>query len=75
MGISFSSREIIRVLQQKGFVFVSQKGSHVKLEKASLGLNRIVIVPHPKKDIPLGTFKSICRQAGIPEKEMIDLIR
>lgn len=75
MGNSFSSRDIIRVLQQQGFVFVSQKGSHVKLEKAALGPTKVVIVPHPKKDIPFGTFNSICRQAGIPTKEMVTLLR
>ena len=29
-----------------------------------------VTVPHPKKNIPIGTVKSIFRQAGIDEKEL-----
>ncbi|TKA95107.1 addiction module toxin, HicA family [Cereibacter changlensis] len=26
---------------------------------------RVVILPHPKKDLPLGTARSIYRQAGL----------
>nr|WP_255307464.1 type II toxin-antitoxin system HicA family toxin [Muricauda sp. CP2A] len=26
---------------------------------------RLVTIPHPKKDVPLGTVKSILKQAGI----------
>jgi len=40
-----SSRETIRILEQNGFIFVSQKGSHRKFRNG----NRIVIVPDPKK--------------------------
>ena len=39
------SGEVIRVLQEHGFVFVSQKGSHAKYRNAT---GRIAIVPHPK---------------------------
>jgi predicted RNA binding protein YcfA (HicA-like mRNA interferase family) len=60
-----SSQEIIRILQQKGFVFVSQKGSHKKFKKA----NRIVIIPDPKKEIPKGTFASILRQSGLDKDD------
>ena len=57
----FSSKEIIEVLQQNGFVFISPKGSHKKYKK----VNRIVIVPDPKKEVPKGTFASILRQSGL----------
>ena len=60
-----SSKEIIRVLEQNGFIFVSQKGSHKKFKKKK----RIVIVPHPKKEIPRGTLASILRQAGIDKDD------
>lgn len=60
-----SSKEIIRVLEQNGFIFVSQKGSHKKFKKEK----RIVIVPHPKKEIPRGTLASIVRQAGIDKND------
>jgi predicted RNA binding protein YcfA (HicA-like mRNA interferase family) len=60
-----SSREIIRILEQNGFTFISQKGSHKKFKKE----NRIVIVPDPKKEIPRGTLSSIMRQAGIDKED------
>ena len=56
-----SSKKIIRFLEMNGFVKVSQKGSHSKYKKA----NHTVIVPHPKKEIPIGTFRSIMRQSGM----------
>ncbi len=56
-----SSREIIAVLLAHGFMKVSQKGSHQKYCKD----NRVVIVPSPKKEIPIGTLQSIIKQAGL----------
>ncbi|MHB1219953.1 MAG: type II toxin-antitoxin system HicA family toxin [Alphaproteobacteria bacterium] len=61
MGKSRSSDNVLRALQAAGFVRVGQKGSHVKLRRE----DRTVIVPHPRKDLPRGTLKSIERQAGI----------
>lgn len=59
----YSSRHIIRILEKNGFIFVSQKGSHVKFHKAIKGATLIVIVPANRKEIPFGTFHSILRQA------------
>ncbi len=56
-----SSHLIVKVLLKNSFIFISQKGSHQKYRKA----NRTVIVPHPKKEIPIGTFRSIVRQSGL----------
>ena len=49
------------VLKDAGFEELSKKGSHLKLRKG----DRTVILPHPKKDLPLGTVSSIYRQARI----------
>ena len=54
------SRKIVKRLLADGFVAVSSKGSHHKFRKG----DRTVIVPHPKKDLPLGTARSIARMAG-----------
>lgn len=60
-----SSKAIIRILEQEGFVFVHKRGSHAKYRLES----STVIVPHPKKEIPLGTLRSIIRQSKLdPEK-------
>jgi predicted RNA binding protein YcfA (HicA-like mRNA interferase family) len=61
----YASREIIKVLEQRGFVYKSQKGSHVKYTKGIY----TVIVPHPKSAIPYGTFSSIVRQAGLTKDD------
>jgi len=54
------SKRIVKRLLADGFELVAIKGSHHKFRKDA----RTVIVPHPKKDLPLGTAKSIARQAG-----------
>jgi predicted RNA binding protein YcfA (HicA-like mRNA interferase family) len=54
------SRKIIQRLKDDGFELVAVKGSHHKFRKG----DRTVIVPHPKKDLPIGTARSIARQAG-----------
>jgi len=60
-----SSKQIIKALKTNGFVLVSQRGSHVKFKKD----NRVVIVPSPKKEIPMGTFRSIIRQSGLTRED------
>lgn len=57
------SRDIIRKLEEDGWFLVSTKGSHHQF-KHDLKAGRVT-VPHPKHDIPLGTLKSIEKQAGI----------
>jgi predicted RNA binding protein YcfA (HicA-like mRNA interferase family) len=67
MSKLLSSKQIIKVLTNNGFSFISQKGSHAKYKKG----NRIVIVPSPKKEIPMGTFRSISRQSGLTQKDFL----
>ena len=54
------SKKIVKRLLDEGFVQVSVKGSHHKFRKD----DRTIIVPHPKKDLPLGTARSIAKMAG-----------
>jgi predicted RNA binding protein YcfA (HicA-like mRNA interferase family) len=60
-----NSRNIVKRLLADGFVLVAVRGSHHKFSRKE----RVVIVPHPKKDLPLGTARSIARQAGWMETE------
>lgn len=62
----YSSKAIVRVLELKGFVLVSQKGSHVKYRKAG-NPTLTVIVPANRKEMPMGTFRSILRQSGLSD--------
>lgn len=64
----YSSKRIMRVLENKGFVFVSQKGSHVKYRKSG-NPTLTVIVPAQRKEMPMGTFRSILRQANLNEED------
>jgi predicted RNA binding protein YcfA (HicA-like mRNA interferase family) len=57
------SRAVLRVLKAHGWKEVAQKGSHVQLKHPTKPGR--VTVPHPKRELPLGTLKSVERQAGI----------
>lgn len=54
---------IVAALLQDGWIEVGQKGSHKQFKHPSKPGR--VTVPHPKKDIPLGTLRSIEKQAGL----------
>lgn len=60
MRIERNSLAIIQRLRAEGWAEISVKGSHHKFRKDGQSL----IVPHPKKDLPLGTARSIARMAG-----------
>ncbi|MFA5948120.1 MAG: type II toxin-antitoxin system HicA family toxin [Candidatus Gracilibacteria bacterium] len=66
----YSSKQIIKVLEKKDFIFISQKGSHVKYRKIG-NPTLTVIIPSDRKEIPIGTFKSILRQAHLSEEAFI----
>ena len=57
------SRTIIAALLADGWKQVSQKGSHCQF-KHSTKPGRVT-VPHPERDIPVGTLRSIEKQAGL----------
>ncbi|NQY43358.1 MAG: type II toxin-antitoxin system HicA family toxin [Legionellales bacterium] len=57
------SAEIIKILIEDGWFKHNQKGSHVQFKHADK--NGKVTVPHPKKDLPIKTVKSIFKQAQI----------
>ncbi|NTS30077.1 type II toxin-antitoxin system HicA family toxin [Phyllobacterium sp. BT25] len=54
------SKKIIKRLKDEGFELVSVRGSHHKFRKGEITL----IIPHPRKDLPLGTARSIAKDAG-----------
>jgi predicted RNA binding protein YcfA (HicA-like mRNA interferase family) len=54
------SRKIVARLKRDGFELVAVRGTHHKFRKGE----RTVVVPHPKKDLPTGTARSIARMAG-----------
>ena len=54
------SKRIVKQLENEGWAFVGAKGSHHKFRKDGV----TVIVPHPKRDLPIGTARSIAKMAG-----------
>jgi len=56
------SRDVIKRLKDEGWELCHVKGSHQQFKHATQPGR--VTVPHPKKDLPVGTLKSIYRQAG-----------
>jgi predicted RNA binding protein YcfA (HicA-like mRNA interferase family) len=60
MRMERDSKKIVKRLKEDGFELISVKGSHHKFRKGAL----TVIVPHPKKDLPIGTAREIAKQAG-----------
>ncbi len=63
---SVKPRQIIKVLEEKGFKFIRQKGSHRLYRKEDLR----VTVPYHSKDLKPGTLQNILRQAGIKKEEL-----
>lgn len=61
------SRDVIQMLLEDGWVQVRVKGSHVQFNPSPPTKRGTVTVPHPKKDLPLGTFNSIRKQAQLDE--------
>jgi predicted RNA binding protein YcfA (HicA-like mRNA interferase family) len=58
-----NSREIIRLLRRAGWQHVGTTGDHWHFKHETIPGR--TTVPHPKKDIPLGTLRSIEKQARL----------
>jgi predicted RNA binding protein YcfA (HicA-like mRNA interferase family) len=61
-----NSKDIISALKADGWVQVAQEGSHLQFKHPSKPGR--VTVPHPKRDVPIGTFKSIEKQSKLKLK-------
>lgn len=59
------------MLTRLNFKLTSQRGSHGKFKNKS---GKIAILPMNKKEIPMGTFKSILRQIGISDEDFKRLL-
>ena len=58
------AREVMARLRREGFEERPGKGSHRIFFRAQPLPDRTVVVPNHRGDIPAGTLRSICRQAG-----------
>ncbi len=58
------SRQVIKLIEAAGWYEVRQAGSHKQFRHATR--KGTVTVPHPKKELPIGTLKSISKASGVP---------
>lgn len=59
-------RDVIRRLNEDGWVQVSQKGSHRQF-KHPAKRGKVTVPGKPSDDLPEGTYRSILRQAGLED--------
>ena len=58
-----SSKEVLKKLKKDGWYISTSEGSHLQL-KHPLKKGKVT-VPHPRKDLPIKTIKSIETQSGV----------
>ena len=59
-------REVLRIIEDDGWVMVAQKGSH-RQYKHPTKPGRVTVAGHPKDDLAPGTLNSILRQDGLKD--------
>ena len=64
---SYSSTEVIRLMKEQGWYEVACVGDHHQFKHPTKA-GRITI-PHPKRDLPTGTVRSILKSAGIDDRK------
>ena len=69
-----SGREIIRALEQLGFVQARQRGSHVVMKKPTTEGSVGCVVPL-HGEVALGTLRSILKQAGVSVDEFMQALK
>ncbi len=70
-----SAKQVIKALGKIGFRKVSQKGSHIKLQRRRASSTETVIVPN-HKIIKKGTLRNgILKPVGLSVKEFLELLK
>ena len=65
-----SGKQVVRLLEDLGFLKVGQRGSHIKMRAVLYQKRRTVIVPLHKELAP-GTLASILKQAGLTITDLL----
>ena len=65
-------RQVIRFLEQNGFVLDHTSGSHFIFYHPTS--RRRAVVPSHNRDLPKGTLLSLLRDAGFTHEELIDFL-
>ncbi len=65
-------RQVIRFLEQNGFVLDHTSGSHFIFYHPIT--RRRAVVPSHNRDLPKGTLMSLLREAGFTREELLDFL-
>jgi predicted RNA binding protein YcfA (HicA-like mRNA interferase family) len=60
---SFSSRELIKMVEEKGWYLVAIEGSHHQYKHPTF--KHKLTIPHPRKDFKPKTLRKIMKDAGL----------
>ena len=70
-----SGKDLCRVLEKEGYIFVRQTGSHKIYQKTSSEGTITVPVPvHSNKPLKKGTLYNILKKSGITKEKLMFLI-
>ncbi len=69
-----SGREVLRALERGGYQLSHIRGSHHYLRRPD-GRGLVVVPVHGNRTLPVGTVRSILRQAGLTAEEMAELLK
>lgn len=61
--VAVDSRALIKLIEANGWFLVKVVGSHHQYKHPTNPGK--VTVPHPKRDLPIGTARSVLKQAGL----------
>lgn len=67
MRVETNSRKLIKLLEADGWYEVGVEGSHHHFKHPAKPGK--IQVPHPRKDLPFATARSIMRDAGLLERD------
>ena len=67
-----SGREVVRALEQVGYVRDRQRGSHIVLRATKSPHRRVVVPDHD--EVAKGILRAILRQAGLSVEQFLTLL-
>ena len=62
MRYETNSRKLIRLVEKAGWTLIEVNGDHHHFRHPTI--KGKVTIPHPNKDLPIGTVRSVYKQAG-----------
>jgi len=62
-------RDVIRLLEGKGWRQVAQRGSHRQFKHPTQP-GKVTVAGKPNHDVPPGTLRNILRQAGLSREDL-----